>query len=247
MVMWICGVLNLLWWILSPRKRVFLCLMNSGLLGSLMPFSRSSQKYLQIDFALTSKFLLAKFNRPSLKIDTFLIMLLVPMIFFATFHGSNIEAVLLKLDFGKAFDLMNWDFLFELLLARGFGHWWIGWIKACLLFGTSSTLVNRKLGKYIQCRRELRQGDTLSPYRFILVADSLTKILSLVGKNGSIQKVSTFPWPNDLMGLHYADDTLLLVSGDARSLTYLKVLLYTFEMALGLKINFHKSFVLQFV
>ena len=45
------------------------------------------------------------------------------------------------------------------------------------------------------------------------------------------------------MSLHYADDTLILVPGDARSLTSLKFLLYAFEMMTGPKINFHKSFV----
>ena len=67
-------------------------------------------------------------------------------------------------------------------------------------------------------------------------------ILSLVGNNDCIQKVGFFPWPNDIVSLHYTDDTLLLVRGDARSLIYLKLLLYEFEMMIGLKINFHKSF-----
>ena len=140
----------------------------------------------------------------------------------AATRNSDIEAVFLKLDFEKAFDSVSWDFLFELLLARGFGQCWIGWNKVCLLFGTSSILVNGKSSNYIQCRKGLRQGDILSPYLFILVADTLTRILSLVSTNGGIQKVGSFPWPNDLVSLHYADDTLLLKSGDARYLLSLK-------------------------
>jgi len=41
-------------------------------------------------------------------------------------HDSNIKLVFLKLDFKKAFDLVSWDFLFELLLAMGFGQRGIG-------------------------------------------------------------------------------------------------------------------------
>ena len=74
-------------------------------------------------------------------------------------------------------------------------------------------------------------------YLFILVADTLTRILSLAGKNSSIQKVGSFPWPNDLISLHYIDDTLFLVLGDDRSLICLKILLYAFEMMTSLKLT----------
>jgi len=30
--------------------------------------------------------------------------------------------MLLKLDFAKAYDMLDWDFLFEVFTARGFGH-----------------------------------------------------------------------------------------------------------------------------
>ena len=42
---------------------------------------------------------------------------------FAASNNSNLEAIFLKLDFEKAFDFVSWDFLFELLLARGFGQY----------------------------------------------------------------------------------------------------------------------------
>jgi len=46
-------------------------------------------------------------------------------------------------------------------VARGFGHRWIGWIKACLLSGASFILVNGKSSNYIQHRKGLRQGNPL--------------------------------------------------------------------------------------
>jgi len=185
-------------------------------------------------------------SRLSLRIDTSLIVLFVCTRDSCESNNSNLEAIFIKLDFKKAFDSVSLDFLFELLVGRGFGHHLIEWIKASLLSGTSSILVNGKSGNYIQCRRGLRQGDPLSPYLFILVADTLTRILSLVGGNGSNQKIDFFPWPYDLISQHYADDTLLLVSGDAKSLITLKLLLYSFEMMTRLKINFHKSCVYNF-
>ena len=136
----------------------------------------------------------------------------------AASHNFNLEAISFKLDFEKVFVSISWDFLFELLSTRGFGQRWVRWIKDYLIFWTSSNLVNGKSCNYIQLRRGLRKGDPLSPYLFILLVDTLTRIFSLAEKNGSIQKVGSFPWPNNLVSLHYSDNTPFLVPGDDRSL-----------------------------
>lgn len=40
-------------------------------------------------------------------------------------HKRRLPGHILKVDFAKAFDLVDWDFLFDLLKARGFGdRWW---------------------------------------------------------------------------------------------------------------------------
>nr|CAD1832650.1 unnamed protein product [Ananas comosus var. bracteatus] len=47
-------------------------------------------------------------------------------------HSAKERAALLKIDFERAFDHINWHFLFALLKARGFSGRWIGWIQALL-------------------------------------------------------------------------------------------------------------------
>jgi hypothetical protein len=50
-------------------------------------------------------------------------------------HKSKETGVVIKLDYEKAYDTVNLDFLFEILRTRGFSEKWIGWIKVLVLRG----------------------------------------------------------------------------------------------------------------
>ena len=54
----------------------------------------------------------------------------------------------LKLDFQKAFDTVNWDCLLAVLEARGFDRKWINWIKTLLNSGSASVLINGQPGPF---------------------------------------------------------------------------------------------------
>jgi len=52
------------------------------------------------------------------------------------------SGVLVKVDFEKAYDSVNWKFLYYMLGRLGFNVKWINWIKACLESASVSVLVN---------------------------------------------------------------------------------------------------------
>ena len=151
-------------------------------------------------------------------------------------HKKSVPTLVLKLDFAKAFDTVNWQGLLSILEVRGFGAAWRSWVHAMLQTSRTAVLVNGCPGPWISGRRGLRQGDPMSPYLFLLVADVLQ---TLIRKSNTVHNPLDHSSPCPV--LQYADDTLILLRGDLDEVKQLKHLLDQFSEATGLRINYHKS------
>jgi hypothetical protein len=85
--------------------------------------------------------------------------------------------VLLLLDFEKAFDKIEWGFLFAALSKLGFSAKWIQWVHSLYHFASSSIKVNGEVGKGFQLAQSVQQRCPLAPYLFILITDMLGYML----------------------------------------------------------------------
>lgn len=104
--------------------------------------------------------------------------------------------------------------------------------------GKTAVMLNGVPGRWINCKHGLRQGDPISPYLVIIVADLLQRLICRAAQNGLHHPLdSSKPCPV----LQYADDTPILAKGDVASMSALKTILDDFSIATGLGINFHKS------
>ena len=83
-------------------------------------------------------------------------------------HASRREIIILKLDFEKAFDIVEFKAILSILQAKGFPFKWISWVNMILNSGTSAVLLNGINGKDFACRRGVRQGIPLPPLLFVL-------------------------------------------------------------------------------
>jgi hypothetical protein len=156
-------------------------------------------------------------------------------------HKTKTPGVIVKLDYEKAYNRVNLEFLLEILVSRGFGDRWIGWITKIILGGSVSVVPNGEESPTFKTGKGVRQGGALSPLLFNLVGDVMTRMLSRAANNKLIKDALDQFRPGSIVSLQYTDDTLLFSNSEVSYLKNLKIILALFERICGMRTNFHKS------
>jgi len=99
--------------------------------------------------------------------------------------------------------------------------------------------VNGIQGRQIYCK----QGDPLSPPILILVANESHHIIAWC-RRGVIKGLKCQDDTNAVINLQFTDDTLIFETESLSQAMILKWILFCYEMWFGLKINFHKSYII---
>lgn len=160
--------------------------------------------------------------------------------------AKKCNGLIFKLDFEKAFDSVDWDFLLHLMRVMNFGPRWVKWIEDILRSSRISILVNGSPTKEFSPERGVRQGDPLSPLLFNLVGEVLHLMLDKASELGIFQGLSFSQNGVTLSHLQYTDDTVIFLHNDQHSVEGVKSVLQGFQVLTGLKINFHKSHIFGF-
>ncbi|KAK0584469.1 hypothetical protein LWI29_013775 [Acer saccharum] len=153
--------------------------------------------------------------------------------------------LLVKLDFEKAYDSVDHGYLDYMMEGMGFGAKWRGWIKECISFSSLFVLMNGRPTPQFGMEKGLRQGDPISPLLFNIVVEDLNGLFLKVSRLGLIEGERFDDSKVHITHLQFTDDTILFLKPRMEFVLNAKRILRCFKLASGLKINSHKSCVVQ--
>ena len=151
-------------------------------------------------------------------------------------NRKNVPGAVLSIDQYKAFDSLNWPFIFAALKCYGFGKSIIEWIRILYKKPQCCMINNNFLSVFFNVEKGVRQGDPLSPIIFVLCIEYLALMLrqSKLYKGFATEKtcfkVSLF-----------ADDTVIYLNENQLQFKYVFDILETFGSKSGCKVNLTKS------
>lgn len=149
--------------------------------------------------------------------------------------------IYLGIDFNKAFDRVDHDFLWGTLEKFGFGKIYINWLKLMYENARSIVKVNGHLTSDFKIERSVRQGCPLSSLLFSIVTEPLAL---MIAQDPGIKGITT-PCKRECKIVLYADDTNIMVR-DEDSVGKVLEHLETYCKASGAKINTQKSEIMYY-
>jgi len=91
--------------------------------------------------------------------------------------NSKTKGMLIKLDLAKAYDRLNWGYLQQILKVYGFDDRWINWVMSMITTPVMSVILNGSPTEAFNPSRGLKQGDSISPFLFIIAVDGLGRLI----------------------------------------------------------------------
>ncbi|MCH93399.1 LINE-1 reverse transcriptase like [Trifolium medium] len=123
------------------------------------------------------------------------------------------KCLMFKVDFERAYDTVSWNYLEYMMRRMRFAPRWLKWMRACIFNSSMLVLVNGSPTDDFMVRKGLRQGDSLSPFLFLIAAEGLTRLMQRAVDIGTFHgyKIS-----NELKfhTLQFADDTIIVGEGN---------------------------------
>ncbi|GJX23656.1 putative RNA-directed DNA polymerase, eukaryota, reverse transcriptase zinc-binding domain protein [Tanacetum coccineum] len=159
----------------------------------------------------------------------------------AWYKKKKKRAIVLKIDFEKAYDSLSWEFLDRMMEFMHFSIHWRKWIRASLHSARASILINGSPTVEFRLQRGLRQGDPLSLFLFIIAMEGLHVAMEDAIASNFFQGLKIGNDELSRSHLLYVDDVLFMGEWSSMNTHNLLIILHYFYVSSGFKINLHKS------
>ena len=129
----------------------------------------------------------------------------------------------------------------------GFGVKWISSIKWCISTVSFFVLINGSPTGFFKSSKDLRQGDPLSLYLFVIGMEVFSTLVDKVASGGFLSGYNITNRRGEAMQithLLFANDTLVFCRDSQDQMAYLSRILLWFEVVTELRINLEKSSIL---
>ncbi|XP_042484804.1 uncharacterized protein LOC122065079 [Macadamia integrifolia] len=157
---------------------------------------------------------------------------------FSSTRGGGIG---IKIDIRKAYDTIDWKFIFQVMHRFGFSERWIGWLNKILISSKISILVNGGPQGFFNVERGLRQGDPISPMLFIIAEEVLSRGLKRLIQSNQIKPIQGPRGAKTPGHILFADDIFIFTNASQRYVHNLKNFLTKYQEFSGQCINLDKS------
>ena len=147
----------------------------------------------------------------------------------------------LKLDMSKVYDCVEWVCLAKIMEKLGFDSRWRSLIMRCVTTVSYSFRINGKISNSIQPSRGLRQGDPLSPYLFLIVAEGLSALIKKSMEEGVLEGIFVCRRGPKLSHLFFSDDSLIFCKATLSNCDSLQRIFQVYEKASGQQLNHPKT------
>ncbi|KAL3679387.1 hypothetical protein R1sor_022343 [Riccia sorocarpa] len=161
-------------------------------------------------------------------------------------NATGEPSLFCRLDFEKAFDRVQHEFLWATLRQMKISHKFISMVQMLVGKGRAKVQVNGVMTETIELQRGVRQGCPISPMLFAASTQPLMKLLREAEKQGSLKGVN-IPGGRPLLHKLFADDSGVCIAATEENFNTLRKIIERFERISGAKLNLSKSVILPMI
>ncbi|KAL0404505.1 UNVERIFIED_CONTAM: putative mitochondrial protein [Sesamum radiatum] len=156
--------------------------------------------------------------------------------FLHTRKKSRKGHAVIKLDISKAYNKIQWCFLEKVLLKMGFPEKIVRLNLLCVTTVSYCFIMSGTQFGHISPQRGIRQGNTLSPYLFLLCTEALSSLIHRAEAEERIDGVAISRRAPPISHLLFADDTLLCCQATKETMECIREILQCYGKLLAKKL-----------